>query len=63
MAEIMECWICYEFAALTLKAVLRHIGAAHSLDPNFRVTCGINHCTRVYIPHLEVMCIVSTRTS
>lgn len=43
-----SCWICYNFAAPTLKAVIRHIGAVHGYDPNFFLCCGINGCPRTY---------------
>ena len=37
-----------KFAAASLKAIIRHIGAVHSSDPNFQVTCGINEYPRTY---------------
>ena len=48
MSRLIECWACYDFAAPTFKAVVRHIGAVHSLDPNFCITCGVESCTRIY---------------
>ena len=39
------CWICYNFAASSLKSVIRHIGV-HSHDPNFTICGG---CTRTYV--------------
>ena len=44
----VSCWICRKYAAPTLKAVIRHIGAVHAHDPNFHICCGINGCSRVY---------------
>ncbi len=42
------CHKCYRFAAPSFSTVLRHIGAVHSWEPNFDVTCGINGCPRKY---------------
>lgn len=42
------CPLCDSFAAPTLKGVVRHIGVIHSLEPGFRVTCGVEGCTRSY---------------
>lgn len=43
-----SCWICHNFAAPTLKAVIRHIGAVHGYDPNFFICYGINGCPPTY---------------
>lgn len=48
MSDRKLCWICYRFAAPTLKAVIRHIGSVHSFDPGFRICCGIQECPRIY---------------
>ncbi len=42
------CWLCSSFAASTLKAVVRHIGAVHARNSNFHVLCGIQGCVRTY---------------
>ncbi len=47
-SSYFECWICSDFTSSSMKSVVRHIGCAHSCDPNFRVLCGINQCRRVY---------------
>lgn len=41
------CPICYRYASLSFKVVLRHI-AVHSSDPAFHVTCGILECPRTF---------------
>lgn len=38
----------YEFAAPTLKGVLRHIAAVHSWESCFYTVCGIQGCSRTY---------------
>lgn len=43
-----SCPLCYSFAAVTMKGVTRHIGAVHSHEANFHVTCGIEGCPRTY---------------
>ena len=43
-----NCSMCSHFAAPTLKAVIRHIGAVHSHDAFFHVYCGIEGCPRTY---------------
>ena len=40
--------MCFHFAAPTLKAVVRHVGAVHSHDPMFHVRCGVEDCPRTY---------------
>ena len=45
---VVVCWICFDFAATTVKKVIRHMGSVHSHDASFRVTCGINCCPRRY---------------
>ena len=42
------CPLCYSFAAVTMKGVTRHIGAVHSHEANFQVTCGVEGCPRTY---------------
>lgn len=42
------CTICYRYATRTLKSVLRHIGAVHSFEPGFSITCGVRGCARTY---------------
>ena len=42
------CTICYRYATRTLKGVLRHIGAVHSFEPGFSITCGVGGCARTY---------------
>ena len=44
----VSCRICCKYAATTLKAVIRHIGAVYAHDPNLYIRCGINGCSRVY---------------
>ena len=41
------CPICYRYASLSFKVVLRHL-AIHSSDPAFHVTCGILECPRTF---------------
>ena len=43
-----NCPLCYSFAAPTLKAVVRHVGAVHSHDAVFRVCCGLQGCPRTF---------------
>ena len=45
---VVVCWICYRFAAPSLKGIVKHMGNVHSFDPNFRVCCGIDSCSRTY---------------
>ena len=45
---VFTCWVCYKFAAASLKALIRHICAVHSSDQNFQVTCSNNECPRTY---------------
>ena len=40
--------MCHFFAAPTLKAVVRHVGAVHGHDAVFRVCCGVQGCPRTY---------------
>ena len=42
------CWICYRFAAPSLKAVVRHMATVHAHDPRFHICCGIEGCSRAY---------------
>ena len=42
------CTVCYKYATRTLKSVLRHIGAVHSFEPGFSITCGVGGCARSY---------------
>ena len=65
-----NCPFCETFAAPHLKGVIRHIGLVHSHEANFRITCGIDGCTRtyrifdsyrkhVYVKHRAALCSVS----
>ena len=38
---VVVCWICFDFAATTVKKVIRHMGSVHSHDASFRVTCVV----------------------
>ena len=42
------CPICYRFASLKFKGILRHIGSVHSNDANFNVVCGVTSCPRTF---------------
>lgn len=42
------CPLCDSFAAPNLKGVVRHIGVVHAHEPGFRVTCGVDGCTKSY---------------
>ena len=33
---------------MNYEAVLRHIGVVHSWEPDFKISCGINGCPKVY---------------
>ena len=48
MSNVWNCSLCDWFAATTLKAVVRHIGAVHAHEAGFRVCCGIGGCPRTY---------------
>ena len=48
LAIVVVCWICYDFAARSLKGVIRHMGSVHSHASNFSIVCGINSCPRTY---------------
>lgn len=48
MGQEVNCWLCSSFAASSLKAIVRHIGAVHARDSNFYVQCGIQGCVRTY---------------
>ena len=63
------CPIC-DFTTSTLAQWFSHLRAAHSSDPSFHVTCGIDGCQRTYVKfsslnthvyrhHRERMCEVS----
>lgn len=42
------CPLCDSFAAPNLKGVVRHIGVVHAHEAGFRVTCGVDGCTKTY---------------
>ncbi len=46
--EKFTCTVCHRFSSPTLRRVLRHIGAVHSFDPGFSITCGVEECARTY---------------
>lgn len=46
--DVYRCSICLEFLAPSLRSLLTHIGHAHSNEPNFHVTCGIDGCAKTY---------------
>ena len=63
------CPLC-DFTTSTLAQWFSHLRAAHSSDPSFHVTCGIDGCqrtyvkfsslnTHVYIHHRDRMCDIS----
>jgi hypothetical protein len=69
-----HCPICPSFASDSFLPVLRHIGAVHSFDPRFSITCGIDGCqatyknfasykTHIYRKHrdTEAVCLVTQR--
>lgn len=43
-----NCPLCHCFAAPTVKAVVRHIGAVHGNKHGFYVCCGVQGCPRTY---------------
>lgn len=43
-----SCPLCEFFAYRTLKGVVRHIGAVHSYEASFHITCGVSGCPRTY---------------
>ena len=47
-ASSWQCPLCHVFASKNLKGVVRHIGAVHSHEAGFHVTCGIDGCPRTY---------------
>ena len=42
------CKICSSYSSHTYIKVLRHIGAVHSFDPNFTITCGLDGCIKIF---------------
>ena len=48
MASRYTCPVCYRFSAPTFQSVLTHVGSVHSWEPNFKITCGIEECPRIY---------------
>ena len=46
--RIESCPLCETFAAPNLKGVVRHVGLVHSHEPGFRLTGGVEGCTRSY---------------
>ena len=46
--DVFYCSFCNHFSASSMEAILRHIGAVHSHDPNFHTECGIDGCLRTY---------------
>ena len=47
-ASSWQCPLCHFFASKNLKGVVRHIGAVHSHEASFHITCGIVGCPRTY---------------
>ena len=43
-----HCPVCPSCASDNFLPVLRHIGAVHSFDARFSITCGINGCQATY---------------
>ena len=43
-----RCNVCFSYAGRSLKSVVRHIGQTHAFEANFRVSCGVFGCPRVY---------------
>ena len=43
-----RCNLCVHFVAFTLALFLSHFVRYHASDPNFRVLCGINGCSKTY---------------
>jgi len=41
------CHICNQYARLSLKEILRHIGEVHAGSFSSPVTCGVNHCPSI----------------
>ena len=46
--KVWNCSLCEWFAAASLKAVVRHIGALHAHEAGFHICCGIGGCPRTY---------------
>ena len=42
------CSACRHFASPTFGGVFRHIRSKHSCEPNFRVVCGIDGCSKSF---------------
>lgn len=38
------CQLCNHYASFSYDSVLRHIGAVHAHEADFRVQCGVNSC-------------------
>ena len=47
-SKIWNCPLCEWFGAVSMKAVMRHIGAVHAHNAGFHICCGINGCPRTY---------------
>jgi hypothetical protein len=48
MDQVYNCPICFEYGAITFSRLLAHIRYAHSRNPGFRLTCGIDECGKTY---------------
>ena len=47
-ATKVSCFLCSSFAGSSFPYVVRHIGAIHSHDADFQVTCGLDACKKQY---------------
>ena len=74
MASTSNCPLCESFAAPNIKGVVRHIGLVHAHEASFRITCGVDGCTRtyrkffsykkhMYVKHRDVLNIVNRERS
>lgn len=48
MPKVWNCPLCEWFGAVSMKAVVRHIGAVHAHNAGFHICCGIAGCPRTY---------------
>lgn len=47
-ATKVSCFLCSSFAGNSFPDIVRHIGAVHSHDADFQVTCGLDACQKQY---------------
>ena len=47
-ATKVSCFLCSSFAGSSFTDVIRHIGAIHSCDSDFQITCGLDGCSKQY---------------